>query len=624
MRTYGGTQSATQPQMMRTAFFYSTPLRKASVNHLIRALSLSALFSQQRVNGPLHIQYPNLTMAHANTQIKLSSAEKEVRKAIQDIKDSDNAAYTEALRRAPELVASESRVDRFLRKERSNVSAAARLQALYWKERKVVFRDRAFLPLEDLSGRGALTEEDVVALSQGFVVRLPDDSAQRPCLLIDMSRSNEAVTSESKLRCFFYMLTVQIAQSPKAQTEGCTMIRLITTTNMDRDVFMRLSSMLQTSLPVKIRSTHICVQLPSDDRDQNMTDLMPTLVELTNSIKSTFNKIHTSHDRKKISEDLQVDGILLSALPDSLGGSWSYDTFKAWFSMQRMESKPDMAYSAAVPAAIYESDQKMSAVDESLLKASRVAQIQERKERKRQLDVIYARKRREREKNDTDSLQEQCYRLNQANMALKVQVERLQRLLDEAKRMAEVLEATNVLPKPSAHSTNSNYASEELLKQLLFAALAQQNPVNAVNANRFSLDSAPSVSPNVLLQFLSLSSGTTNTADNNLQVLMDALQQIAPILPQLQSSLQSQDVVAQVLPLVAAMLEKQNHPPAVTTNLVQLLTVMQRLQTVQVQFEQIQQSLQAQQQVKQSQAAQMDTTQLQEQLVRILRKGCGK
>ena len=402
------------------------------------------------------------------------------------------------------------------------------------------------------------------------------------------------------------------------------MIRLISTTNIDRDVFIRLSSMLQTSLPVKIRSSHICVQLRSDGREQNMTVLMPTLVELTNSINSTFHKIHTSHDREKISQDLQADGILPAALPNSLGGSWSYDTFKAWFGLQRMESKPDMAYSATVPAAICESDQKMPAVDESLLKASRVAQIQERKERKRQLDVIYARKRREREKNDADSLQEQCYRLNQANMALKVQGERLQRLLDEAKRMAEVLEATNILPKPSAHSTNSNHASEELLKQLLFAALAQQNQVNTVNANRFSSDSAPAASPHVLLQLLSLSSRTTNAADNNLQVLMNALQQIAPILPQLQSSLQSQDVVAQVLPLVAAMVEKQNHPPAVTTNLVQLLTVMQRLQTVQVQFEQIQQSLQAQQQVKQSQAAQMDTTQLQEQLVRILRNGGGK
>lgn len=81
---------------------------------------------------------------------KISSAEREVRRAINELTESEKSAYMEALDKAPDLVGAESRVDRFLRLEKSNVKAAAKLQARYWKDRKAFFGERAFLPLDDL------------------------------------------------------------------------------------------------------------------------------------------------------------------------------------------------------------------------------------------------------------------------------------------------------------------------------------------------------------------------------------------------------------------------------------------------------------------------------------------
>ena len=593
---------------------------------------------------------------------KISSAEREVRRAIEELKDSEKSAYMEALERAPDLVAAESRVDRFLRREKSNVIAAAKLQALYWKDRKAFFGDRAFLPLDDLTGNGALTTDDIEALSQGFMVRIPDDKGGRPSLLIDISRIGKShINGLTRLHCLFYWLSIQIAQNPKAQTEGFNMIRIISETSLDRNILMKLIKVIQSSLPVKIYSSHICVLPPAGDRQRHLENLMPVLVELTSNIKATRNKIHSTEDRQEIIRELEADGIPSSSLPYILGGSWGYDSFDAWFDLQRKGTNLELACAAA---AVNDGDEKLPAIDDSLVEASRVARAEERKERKRQLDVIYARKRREREKEDTESLQEQCYRLNQANVALKEQGEKLERLLGEARRMVEVLEVTQVnqrQPAPQAYASSTNQAAtnsfgntdqsdaeRQLLQHLLLAALPRSNQATVATAS-----SAPepqtqpaSCSPTseVLLQLLTLSSKNSNTTSNPNNVIA-ALQQVTPALALLQSNRQSQEVLTNILCQVVALLEQQNQPQQIassniTTKLIQLLPLIQQLQSQQLQAQQIpsqqmqsqhwqaqqmhtqqvtQQQPVQQQPVSQPQSVPIDPNQIQEQLLRLLR-----
>jgi len=560
--------------------------------------------------------------------LKISSAEKEVRRAIEDLKDSQKAAYLEALEKSPDLVAAESRVDRFLRREKSNVIAAANLQARYWKDRKAFFGERAFLPLDDLTGNGALTTDDIDALSRGFMVRIPDDSAGRPSLLIDISRGgNPEVSGLARIHCLFYWLSIQIAQNPKAQTEGFNMIRVVSETTLDRNIIMKLINIIQTSIPVKIYSSHICVLPPAGARKQHLEILMPILVEITSAIKATRNKIHTTEDRQEILRELEADGIPQSTLPKLLGGSWSYETFDTWFDLQRKGTNMELVCAAAVAS----EGEKMAAIDDSLVEASRFARAEERKERKRQLDVIYARKRREREKEDTESLQEQCYRLNQANVALKEQGEKLERLLGEARRMVEVLEATHVPPNIAQHAGTSNVfhnssmaqqgtrngnninqsgLEHQLLQQLLGAGAAQPNHAGSSGQGLQGQAVSGSPTTEVLLQLLTLTSRNSNL--NNANNLVAALQQVTPALSLLQTNRQSQDVLTNILCQVVALLEQQNQPQQVassniTTKLIQLLPLIQQLQS------------QQHQPAPQPQAVQVDSNSVQEQLLRLLR-----
>lgn len=572
--------------------------------------------------------------------LKISSAEREVRKAIEDLRDSEKSAYVEALEKSPDLVAAESRVDRFLRCEKSNVNAAARLQARYWKDRKAFFGERAFLPLDDLSGAGALTTDDIDALALGFMVRIPDDSTGRPSLLIDISRgANSQVSGLTRLHCLFYWLSIQIAQNPKAQTEGFNMIRIVNDGNsLDRSVLMKMINVIHTSIPVKIFSSHICVLPSAEERQQQLETMMPVLAEFTSAIKATRNKIHTTEDRQEILRKLHTDGIPQSALPSALGGSWCYETFDSWFELQRKGTSLELG---CATSAVIESDEKIPAIDDSFVEASRVARAEERKERKRQLDVIYARKRREREKEDTDSLQEQCYRLNQANVALKEQGDNLERLLGEARRMVEVLEATqlpaaqhsapNGLPNAFHNAgttqqgsgdgnSNSNIINQssfqqQLLQQLLGAATAAAPPPNQAGSSIQGLQCQGSPTSEVLLQLLTLTSRNANPQDNPNNVIT-ALQQVTPVLSLLQTNRQSQDVLTNILCQVVALLEQQNRPQQVassniTSKLIQLLPLVQQLQAQQFQTQQ--------QPTPQPQPVQADPNNMQEQLLRLLR-----
>lgn len=553
---------------------------------------------------------------------KISSAEREVRRAIKELRDSDKSAYMEALDKAPDLVAAESRVDRFLRREKSNVNAAAKLQARYWKDRKAFFGDRAFLPLDDLTGNGALTNDDVEALSRGIMVRTPDDDAGRPSLLIDVSRGGDtSVASLVRIHCLFYWLSLQIAQNPKAQTEGFNMIRVINGSPFDRNIVTKLIKVIQTSLPVKIYSSHIVVIAPAERRQQYLETIMPMLVELTSEIKAVKNKIHTAQDRNEIIRVLEADGVPVTSVPMDLGGTWDYESFNTWFDLQRKGTNLEIVCASNVAQAEDE-DEKMPAIDDSLVEASRVARAEERKERKRQLDVIYARKRRERQKEDTDVLQEQCYRLNQENVNLKEQGEKLERFLGEAQRMVEVLEATSVPPavvsQPSlqnpsqgGQSQASNPGLSELERQLLQQLLGGNANSTSNGAGQSGIQNqAVTGSPTseVLLQLLTLSSRNSNTASPS--NVISALQQVTPALSLFQTNCQSQEVLVHLLCQVVAMLEQQNQPQVPSNNLAtKLIELLPSIQQIQQPTQQVHQQTQ---QVQSTQQFQMPTQQFQQ------------
>jgi hypothetical protein len=95
-------------------------------------------------------------------------------------------------------------------------SASTRLCA-YWKERKSVFRERAFLPLV-LTGKGALTEDDVATLHAGWPAILPDTSSGQKAVFFDRRKWIPSHNTENRLRCVFYVFKV-LAEDKRTQTE---------------------------------------------------------------------------------------------------------------------------------------------------------------------------------------------------------------------------------------------------------------------------------------------------------------------------------------------------------------------------------------------------------------------
>ena len=87
--------------------------------------------------------------------------------------------YDEALQLAPDIVERETPFHLFLTAEDMNEFRATTKLATYWKYRKELFASRALRPLLDLSGCGALDDNDISVLRMGCVVPLPDDDKGR-------------------------------------------------------------------------------------------------------------------------------------------------------------------------------------------------------------------------------------------------------------------------------------------------------------------------------------------------------------------------------------------------------------------------------------------------------------
>jgi hypothetical protein len=152
------------------------------------------------------------------------------------LQESDKAAFEEALNQAPDLVSKESDPLQFIRFAGGSHAAAAKRLVEYWRTRQTTFGDAFMRPL-DLSGNGALSEDDVETLKTGFIKILPDDCCGRKVrikgshklpapecrvlirfstcatfmqvIFMDNSMSNQLLDGMSRraarLRCLFYM-----------------------------------------------------------------------------------------------------------------------------------------------------------------------------------------------------------------------------------------------------------------------------------------------------------------------------------------------------------------------------------------------------------------------------------
>ena len=175
------------------AFSYTAP-QVSSEEEWLERKALTEIERQQ-----IHCDLYGETMdgdIHETESVRLS-AEENMRYALAEIPAEKKEAYLEAMKRVPQLVERESNALAFLRREKYDGILAAQRLVEYWKFRKMLFGEKAFLPM---TIDGAM-RDDLETVKVGFLSVLPDDKGGRPVLYYDRVRHYKSrITRDIEVR----------------------------------------------------------------------------------------------------------------------------------------------------------------------------------------------------------------------------------------------------------------------------------------------------------------------------------------------------------------------------------------------------------------------------------------
>jgi hypothetical protein len=194
--------------------------------------------------------------------LPLAAQRMALEKALDLIPATVKTSYLEALRYAPQLVETELDPIIFLRFEDFDAHAAACRLVAYWEKRKEVFgKDRAFLPIRDLTGKGALNEADVNILTASSVVQVSNDSLGGPVLCTDLSRMDPGLIKaalESRDRILFFYLSKVAVEDPSTRTSGeCTVLVRLMQEFWDRTKVLQVFVEFESFLPLRFKAIRV-------------------------------------------------------------------------------------------------------------------------------------------------------------------------------------------------------------------------------------------------------------------------------------------------------------------------------------------------------------------------------
>ena len=368
--------------------------------------------------------------------------------------------YEEALKLAPAIVENESPFDLFLRSEHLNESRAAFKLATYWKYRKELFGARALQSIFDLSGNGALDNDDVSVLRMGCVVRLPDDDKGRKVICFDDLRCH--CTSESiRMHCWFYLLvTASLERTSNPDQE--LVILLIRDSNRQFD-YERFFIMIYDAIPVKVCNIHCCYLQSEDDLFSNYVSYLSTFLrQIFKNTDDSFVSIHTKIDHQDLCLQLQEHGLQKKNLPTTLGGSWLYLSFQA-----DIDKESDIHKKQSNPGSC-------GAAEKPISDARRI--------KKRKTDVVYARKRRRKDKLLEADLKQQCLALAQNNDVLRQEYADLLQSMAAAKNIVNSIEASKI-------TQFSNHLNRQIIDRSLGSLPTVATTFPNFNLSRYNLSS---------------------------------------------------------------------------------------------------------------------------------------
>ena len=262
-------------------------------------------------------------------KIKQQSQADEVLDAIALIPDEKKASFLKAMDRCPDVFEGECDLTRFLRYADCDYWRAAECVVNYWSIREKLFGERAFLPMTQTT-EGALTTEDVMALTTGNFALLRKTPRGENVMFVDRTRVLPDSTTESKLRAPFYVIHQVSLEADVSQTFDChVLVLLITPRTIPMDInFVRGAINVLNLSPVKVK-LHLLMCLPKT----GSTPLIHSIMTAGLSFASTNLdglEVHTKAVGPPILSELAFLGLTPEDFPPSIGGTWKYESHRAW------------------------------------------------------------------------------------------------------------------------------------------------------------------------------------------------------------------------------------------------------------------------------------------------------
>jgi hypothetical protein len=273
-----------------------------------------------------------------------AQATQQLEDAIKLIPQDAKAAYLKALERAPTLVATESDPMRFLHFEKFNAWAAARRLVTYWSSRVAIFgEEKAFLPL-DLTGNGALDEEDLDFLNSGCVVTLPNDSKNRSVICID--RSNKIHGADDMcIRPLFFLLSAA-SENEMSQKDGCIVLVVLnspTGATFHAGNVSQATELVRKALPLRLKKSHLLCCPPKPGASKFTETFIPMALQRLGKFVSRDAGVHVANTEAGLLEKLLPYGLAREGLPSSVGGTFVFDKYVVWLEQRGLIVKEKAA-----------------------------------------------------------------------------------------------------------------------------------------------------------------------------------------------------------------------------------------------------------------------------------------
>lgn len=235
--------------------------------------------------------------------------------------------YRIAKTRVPHLVEKETNPVKFLIREKWDPWASAQRICQHWSYRREIFGDdRWLLPLDDLSGKGALRDEEIRVLRCGAIALATDEISGQQTQIFDSGRmEGEMPEYATRTRCAMFLLA--LFSNDVSRKKGHDILVCISSVGVRPNPAN--GRMLRDGIPSSMcRIRQVC--MVNDPRDGRKF-----LVRLAGNIVSQAVKrwhggswhFFPEETPEALMSGMKQVGMEASCIPEEYGGTWSYQHF---------------------------------------------------------------------------------------------------------------------------------------------------------------------------------------------------------------------------------------------------------------------------------------------------------